>query len=109
MPFFYRQKIDGATNFVDNLLNGKFVPPVEDKQRSKYVDVISPVNGEVIARCAVSTAKDAAIAVEHAQKAIPEWSKLTVKSRAAIMLKFHALMSEHAGTRLRFIDKTWCN
>ncbi|TMW59082.1 hypothetical protein Poli38472_007227 [Pythium oligandrum] len=76
----------------DNLLNGTFVPA----SSGAYVDVLSPSTGEVIGQCALSTPEDVDAAVANAKSAFPEWSKLTIKSRAAIMFKFHALMNQHA-------------
>lgn len=88
----------------DNLIDGKFVGPISNE----YVDVVSPMTGEVVGRCAVSTSQDVDVAVAKGQEAFKEWSKLTVKSRAAIMLKFHALMNEHAGMSMQtdLLDST---
>ena len=41
-------------------------------------------------------ADDVAIAVEAASQAFPQWSSLTIKARASLMLKFHALVQAHA-------------
>ncbi|GAB9473983.1 Methylmalonate-semialdehyde dehydrogenase [Globisporangium polare] len=87
-----RMKTEGSIQVVNNLIDGEFVAPLG----SEYVNVVSPVTGDVIASCAVSSAKDVDVAVQKGQEAFKEWSKLTVKTRAAVMLKFHALMSEHA-------------
>lgn len=89
-------KTESAIQIVNNLVDGEFVAPLGNE----YVNVVSSVTGDVIASCAVSCAKDVDVAVQKGQEAFKEWSKLTVKTRAAIMLKFHALMSEHAGTHL---------
>lgn len=86
-------KTEGAIHFVNNLIDGEFVAPLGNE----YVNVVSPVTGDVIASCAVSSAQDVDVAVQKGEEAFKEWSKLTVKTRAAVMLKFHALMSEHAG------------
>uniref|UniRef100_K3WXA9 methylmalonate-semialdehyde dehydrogenase (CoA acylating) n=1 Tax=Globisporangium ultimum (strain ATCC 200006 / CBS 805.95 / DAOM BR144) TaxID=431595 RepID=K3WXA9_GLOUD len=87
-----RMKVEDGVQVADNLIDGEFVGPIS----KEYVDVISPVTGEVIGSCAVSTSQDVDVAVAKGQEAFKEWSKLTVKSRTAIMLKFHALMNEHA-------------
>lgn len=82
-----------SLNVVENLIDGQFVAP----SSQKYIDVTSPVTGAVVGRCALSTAVDVDVAVKHAQAAFKEWSKSTIKTRAAIMLKFHSLMVLHAG------------
>ncbi|RLN98116.1 hypothetical protein BBJ28_00017263, partial [Nothophytophthora sp. Chile5] len=90
--YFGRQKIAGSGGLVaDNLIDGEFVAPVG----KQYLDVIGPATGEVIGKCGVSTAEDVKLAVARGQEAFKEWSKTTVKTRAAIMLKFHALMMQH--------------
>ncbi|EQC33462.1 methylmalonate-semialdehyde dehydrogenase (acylating) [Saprolegnia diclina VS20] len=76
----------------DNYVHGRFAAPTS----GAYLDIESPVTGAIIGKVAVSTAADVAVAVEHAKKALPGWSGLTVKARAAIMLKFHELMRKHA-------------
>jgi len=78
---------------VDNYIGGHFVPP----SSKKYLDVLNPaIPNKVIGKCAVSTTKDASIAVEAANKAFPAWSKMTIKARAAIMMKFHSLIDREA-------------
>jgi len=74
---------------IDNYIGGSFVAPTG----GNYLDVLDPaVPDKVVARCAVSTTKDVELAVESAQKAFPAWSKMTIKARAAIMMKFHMII-----------------
>lgn len=78
---------------VDNYIGGNFVAP----SSGNYMDVVDPaVPGKILARCALSSAKDVDIAVEVAQKALPAWSKMTIKARAAIMMKFHSIIQREA-------------
>ena len=77
---------------VDNYVNGAFVAP----STGTYLDVVNPATDKVIGRVAVSNAADVAQAVDAAAAALPAWSNLTIKARAAIMLKFHGLLREHA-------------
>lgn len=86
-------KTDNGIHVANNLIDGEFVAPLTNE----YIDVVSPVTGDVVGRCAVSNASDVDVAVRKGHEAFAEWSKLTIKSRAAIMLKFHALMAAHAG------------
>ena len=76
-----------------NLLNGAFVPPVEEK----YIDVISPSTGQVIGKCALSSDTDVQQAVAKGQEAFAQWQRTTVKARAAIMFKFHTLLKQYQG------------
>lgn len=79
----------------DNLIAGEFVAPLG----GEYLDVVSPTTGAVIGKVGVSSARDVDAAVARAREAFDEWSRSTIKTRAAIMLKFHALMIEHQGER----------
>ncbi|GMH54345.1 hypothetical protein TL16_g01650 [Triparma laevis f. inornata] len=72
----------------NNFINNAIVAPVD----GQYCEVTSPMTNEVIGKCAVSSAADVNTAVDCATAAFPSWSSLTMKARAAIMLKFHALV-----------------
>jgi len=86
-----RQKTETKTT-VDNYIGGKFVSSTS----GKYLDVTSPHDGEVIGKVALSTAADVDTAVKNAEVAFAKWSALTVKARAQIMLKLHALIRDNA-------------
>ncbi|KAI9919414.1 hypothetical protein PsorP6_017511 [Peronosclerospora sorghi] len=75
----------------DNLIDGTFVPPKENH----YLDVISPSTGQVIGSCALSNHEDVKRAVATGQAAFNQWRQTTIKTRAAIMLKLHALIRQH--------------
>jgi acyl-CoA reductase-like NAD-dependent aldehyde dehydrogenase len=77
----------------DNYVSGTFVPP----SSGQYLSVTCPSNGEEIGRVGLSDARDVEAAVYAAQQAFVGWSTLTLKARAAIMLRFHALVRDHAG------------
>ena len=77
---------------VNNWVGGISLPPAN----GEYMDVTSPATGKVIARVAVSSAADVNIAVQKAGEAQPAWAALTIKARAAKMMRLHALIEEHA-------------
>lgn len=77
---------------IDNYFGGKHVPP----SNGEYIDVTNPATGEVIALVAASSSPtDVEKAIQSAHHAFREWSGLTLKARAAVMLKFHSLIREH--------------
>lgn len=91
--------MNGVKN-CENYIGGSFVAPIS----GNYLDVLDPsVPDKVIARCAISAAKDVEIAVEAAQKALPAWSKMTIKARATIMMKFHSIIQREAEDLARMI------
>lgn len=77
---------------VDNYINGTFVTPTT----GSYMPILSPFTSGTVGSVAVSAKADVDAAVSAASAAFPAWSSLTMKSRAAMMLKFHALIREHA-------------
>lgn len=86
---------------VNNFIGGSFCPP----KSNAYNDVFSPIDGSVIGRVALSSKDDVNEAVSAASVAFESWSKLTIKTRAAIMMKFHALVKEHARELAELIVK----
>lgn len=77
---------------IHNFIAGQVVAP----STGEYLDVIHPADGSVVAHVGVSDASDVQRAVEAAQAAFPAWSAKTIKARAAILLRFHALVQQHA-------------
>jgi hypothetical protein len=81
-----------TTQQIHNYIGGKYVPP----SSGTYMGVLDPATGKEIAQVAVSNAADVDAAIATAQAAYPQWSRMTMKARATIMLKFHALVRDHA-------------
>jgi len=77
---------------VNNYINGQIVPPTSNQ----YLDILNPATSTSIGKVALSTSADANAAVVAAHAAYPKWSSMTVKARAALMLKFHALVRSNA-------------
>ncbi|CAN0367110.1 unnamed protein product, partial [Scytosiphon promiscuus] len=61
-----------------------------------YLDVISPSDGAVLGRVAMSGKEEVGVAAARAEEAFVGWSGMTAKSRAAVMFRFHALLEKHA-------------
>ena len=76
----------------DNFINGAIVPP----STNDYMNVYNPADGSVIGKVALSSKTDVETAVQAAQAAFGSWSNLTIKTRAAVMMQFHALVQQHA-------------
>jgi malonate-semialdehyde dehydrogenase (acetylating) / methylmalonate-semialdehyde dehydrogenase len=90
---------------IDNYINGKLVEP-EDKNDNSYMNVTNPSDGSLIGKVAISTPKDVNHAVQSALDAFQNWNKnYTIKSRAAIILKFHHLVQEHSAELAALIVK----
>mmetsp|Transcript_94545 Transcript_94545/g.216271 ORF Transcript_94545/g.216271 Transcript_94545/m.216271 type:complete len:529 (-) Transcript_94545:307-1893(-) len=76
---------------VTNFVNGKF----EDAAGAD-IPVTSPADSKEITKVVSSTEADTQRAIDAANQAFPDWSSKTMKFRAAIMMKFHYLIREHA-------------
>lgn len=63
---------------------------------TEHVPVVSPSTGTIICNVPLSTLDDLAVAVETAKRAFDGWSSLTIKQRATIMFRFHALVEQHS-------------
>lgn len=75
-----------------NYINQSFVEP----SSNEYLPILSPTTNCTIGQVALSNSDDVDDAVSAANSAFPAWSALTMKSRAAVMLKFHGLVRDHA-------------
>eukprot|EP00303_Exanthemachrysis_gayraliae_P000984 CAMPEP_0206000090 /NCGR_PEP_ID=MMETSP1464-20131121/1244_1 /ASSEMBLY_ACC=CAM_ASM_001124 /TAXON_ID=119497 /ORGANISM="Exanthemachrysis gayraliae, Strain RCC1523" /LENGTH=498 /DNA_ID=CAMNT_0053373327 /DNA_START=27 /DNA_END=1523 /DNA_ORIENTATION=+ len=64
---------------------------------SRTMEVFSPADGSSIAEVEVAGAEEVDMAVAAAQAEFPAWSAATIKRRASIMLRFHALAEAHQG------------
>lgn len=85
---------DASTNIIEvnNYIGGRFVPPLS----GQYISVHDPSDTSEIGRVALSSSEDVKKAVESAREAFKSWSSMTIKARAAIMLKFHALIRDNS-------------
>lgn len=84
-----------------NFIGGKFVEP----EGVEYVPLVSPSTEETIALVPLSKASHVDEAVVIGLKAFEDWSSLTIKQRAGIMLKFHNLMDVHSQELAELIVK----
>lgn len=75
----------------DNFINGKIVPP----STGKYMDVEAPATGKIIGKVAISGPADIEAAVKSSEEAFKTWGSLTVKARAQILFKLHALIRDN--------------
>lgn len=75
---------------VKNFINGVF-----ERNNQASMDVISPLNGKVIATLPQSTYEDIDKAVSAAQKAYVSWSGKTLKERVQIFFKYRTLLEKH--------------
>ncbi|HMG81422.1 MAG TPA: CoA-acylating methylmalonate-semialdehyde dehydrogenase [Ferruginibacter sp.] len=76
---------------VQNYINGKFVNASSDKK----LDVISPVDGNLLSTVPLSIAKDLDDAVKAAKAAFPLWSKTPIKERVQVFFRYKYLLEKN--------------
>jgi malonate-semialdehyde dehydrogenase (acetylating)/methylmalonate-semialdehyde dehydrogenase len=74
-----------------NFINGKF----EKSLSEKTMDVISPLDGNLLSTVPLSNTSDLNIAVAAAKKAFPAWSKTPIKERVQVFFKFKTLLEKN--------------
>ena len=73
---------------VQNFINGKFV----DAATQKSLEVISPLDGNLLSKVPMSSAKDLDDAVKAAKAAFPVWSKTPIKERVQVFFRYKTLL-----------------
>ncbi len=68
---------------IENFINGRACAPID----SEYLDNINPATGMLISQIPNSKANDVQYAVEAAQAAFPNWSKVPLETRFTILHK----------------------
>ena len=80
------------TRTLKNLIDGKFVPPVDGKRE----DVVNPATGQVIAKAPLSSKRDVDAAVKAAKQAFETWGNMTPAERSTLLLKLADGIEERA-------------
>jgi len=76
---------------VQNYVNGKFV----DASSSRNLDVISPLDGNLLSKVPMSTPKDLDEAVKAAKAAFPKWSHTPIKERVQVFYRYKYLLEKN--------------
>src|SRR5215467_5238752 len=76
---------------VQNYVNGKFT----DASSLRTLEVISPIDGNLLSTVPMSTAKDLDEAVRAAKAAFPAWSKMPNKERVQVFFKYKYLLEKN--------------
>ncbi len=76
---------------VQNYINGRFVPATSERK----MEVISPLDGTLLATVPMSPAKDLDTAVAAAKAAFPAWSRTPIKERVQVFFRYKYLLEKH--------------
>jgi len=70
-----------------------------------WTEVENPATGQIVGRTPRMGADEAAAAVQAAERALPAWSALLAKDRAAILQRYYALIMEHLDPLARLLTE----
>lgn len=87
----------------ENFIGGKWVPPVE----GEYLDVVTPVTGEVFTKVARGTAADIELALDAAHAAKDSWGRVAAAERALILHRIADRIEENL--EMMAVAETWDN
>ena len=73
---------------IQNYINGKFVAP----STTKTMEVISPLDGNLLSTVPMSTAKDLDNAVKSAKESFKTWSRTPIKERVQVFFRYKTLL-----------------
>src|ERR1700712_4065621 len=76
---------------IQNYINGQFV----HASTSETMEVISPIDGNLLSTVPLSSAQDLDTAVKAAKKAFPGWSKTPIKERVQVMFRYKTLLEKN--------------
>jgi malonate-semialdehyde dehydrogenase (acetylating) / methylmalonate-semialdehyde dehydrogenase len=85
------QKDAGKYGRLQNFVNGQFVPVAA----ARTLQVISPIDGTLLAEMPCSSRTDLDIAVTAAQAAFTKWSRTPIKERVQVFFRYKYLLEQH--------------
>ena len=92
---------------VKNYYNGSF----HESSSNETLDVISPIDGNLLSKVPMPTAGELNAAVESAQKAFPAWSAMPIKERVQFFFRYRNLLEENFDELTALVSeengKTW--
>ena len=77
-------------NSLSNFIKGTY-----GYSNGEYLDVFSPLNGEVISQVPLSSAAVVDEAVTGAVQAFPAWSELPIKERVQVFYRYRNLLEKY--------------
>lgn len=76
---------------IANFINGQSIPSAS----TRTLEVISPIDGNLLSTVPLSTKADLDKAVDAAKHALPAWSKLPIKERVQVFFRYKFLLEKH--------------
>src|SRR5690348_2295635 len=86
---------------ISNYIGGHW----QEANASEWLDVVNPATGEALAKVPLSSASEAARAVESAAAAFPEWRRTPPEDRIQPLFKLKQLLEDHLDELSRIITQ----
>ena len=91
MRFKFKNTISMKYTPVQNFINGQFA----DASSARTLQVISPLDGNLLSTVPMSTGKDLDKAVKAAKAAFPGWSRIPIKERVQVFYRYKYLLEKN--------------
>jgi malonate-semialdehyde dehydrogenase (acetylating) / methylmalonate-semialdehyde dehydrogenase len=75
----------------ETVKNGKFV----ESDSNESLEVVSPIDGNLLSKVPMSTAQELNAAVEAAENAFPAWSQTPIKERVQVFFRYRYLLEKN--------------
>ena len=84
-----------------NYIGGKDIK----SQSNRFLEVISPIDGNLLSRVPMSTADDLDAAVQAAKAALEGWSKTPIKERVQVFFRYKTLLERNLDELTRLVQE----
>lgn len=84
---------------IKNYVNGEWI----ESKTKEFEDVYNPGDGEIVAKCPLSTREETKEAIENSAETFKTWGKTSVLKRQKILFKLQQLLVEHTDELARLI------
>ena len=84
-----------------NYIGGKNIK----SQSNRFLEVISPIDGNLLSRVPMSTADDLDAAVQAAKAALEGWSKMPIKERVQVFFRYKTLLERNLDELTRLVQE----
>ncbi|HMS39918.1 MAG TPA: aldehyde dehydrogenase family protein, partial [Pyrinomonadaceae bacterium] len=86
---------------VKNYYNGEFFKSSSDES----LDVISPIDGNLLSKVPMSTTDELNKAVESAKNAFPKWSQTPIKERVQVFFRYRSLLEKNLDELTKLVSE----
>lgn len=98
-------EVNGTPSYPPKILTNYIGGTFTSSSSNRTLPVTNPYDGSTLTSVVLSNANDLDLAVQTAQKAFEQWSKVNVKTRILKLMKLHQLMTDNLSELAEVIVK----